>query len=43
MKKTYLKPELRDRDLWLEKNFLISAGGSTGENLDDPEDFNPWS
>lgn len=43
MKKTYLKPELRERDLWLENNFLVTVGGSTGEDLDDPTTFDPWS
>ena len=44
MKKTYLTPESRVKDLELEWNFLQSGGldnPSIG-SLDDPEDDNPW-
>lgn len=43
MKKTYLTPENRVKDLELEWNFLQSGGLDTGiGSLDDPEDDNPW-
>ena len=43
MKKTYLTPESRVKDLELEWNFLQSGGLDTGiGSLDDPEDDNPW-
>ena len=47
MKKEYLTPEMRIAYVGFEVNFLASEigfGGSTGEDLDDPDDpFNPWS
>lgn len=45
MKKLYFHPEAKVKDLFLERNFMQSAtlGGSTGEDLDTPEDFNPWN
>ena len=43
MKKTYLTPESRVKDLWLDSNFLATIGGTGGENLDDPTTFDPWS
>ena len=43
MKKTYLTPESRVKDLELEWNFLQSGGLNTGiDPLGDPEDENPW-
>lgn len=43
MKKTYLTPELREKDLELELNFLQSGGLNTGiGSLGDPEDDDPW-
>ena len=43
MKKTYLTPENRVKDLELEWNFLQSGGLNTDiGSLDDPEDDNPW-
>ena len=44
MKKTYLTPESRVKDLELEWNFLQSGGLNTGiGSLDDPEDDDPWN
>ena len=47
MKKQYLTPDVRVAYVGFEVNFLtsnIGIGGSTGEDLDDPDDpFNPWS
>ena len=44
MKKTYLIPEVREKDLKLELNFLQSGGLNTGfDPLDDPEDDDPWN
>ena len=44
MKKTYLTPESRVKDLELEWNFLQSGGLDTGiGSLDDPEDDDPWN
>ena len=44
MKKTYLIPEVREKDLELEWNFLQSGGLNTGfDSLDDPEDDDPWN
>ena len=46
MKKQYLTPDTRVAYVGFEVNFLtstISTGGSTGEDLDDPIDFDPWS
>jgi hypothetical protein len=47
MKKQYLTPDVRVAYVGFEVNFLtsdIGFGGSTGEDLDDPDDpFNPWS
>lgn len=44
MKKTYLTPESRAKDLELEWNFLQSGGLDNPGigSLDDPEDENPW-
>ena len=47
MKKKYLAPNVRTAYVGYEMDFLISYiqfDGSTGEDLDDPNDpFNPWS
>ena len=47
MKKQYLTPDTRVAYVGFEVSFLASNfgfGGSTGEDLDDPDDpFNPWS
>ena len=45
MKKVYLSPDVRDLDIRFEINFMISTtySGSTGEDLDDPFDTDPWS
>lgn len=43
MKKTYLFPEAKVKDLYFELNFLVSLGGTSGEDLDDPTDIDPWS
>ena len=46
MKKQYLTPDTRVAYVGFEVNFLISeisTGGSTGEDLDDPNPFDPWS
>lgn len=46
MKKQYLTPDTRVAYVGFEVNFLastISTGGSSGEDLDDPIDFDPWS
>jgi hypothetical protein len=46
MKKQYLTPDTRVAYVGFEVNFLastISTGGSNGEDLDDPIDFDPWS
>ena len=43
MKKTYLTPEVRERNLDLEMSFLQSGGLNPGiDPLGDPEDENPW-
>jgi len=46
-KKQYLIPELRLVQVGFEVNFLVSdttsTGGASGEDLDDPIDFDPWS
>ena len=43
MKKAYLTPELRERDLEFEANFLQTGGLNTGiGSLDDPENDDPW-
>jgi hypothetical protein len=43
MKKTYLTPENRVKDLELEMAFLQSGGLNTGiDPLGDPEDDDPW-
>lgn len=43
MKKTYLTPEVRERNLDFESNFLQSGGLNPGiDPLGDPEDENPW-
>lgn len=46
MRKLYLTPKLRVKDLWFDVNFLnsiVDIGASSGENLYDPEEFDPWS
>lgn len=46
MKKTYLVPATRFARVQYEANFMTSPvglGGSTGEDLDNPDDINPWS
>ena len=46
MKKEYLAPDMRISYVGFEVNFLtspITTGGSTGEDLDDPNPFDPWS
>ena len=46
MKKTYLFPDTRIARVQYEVNFMTSPvdlGGSTGEDLDNPDDINPWS
>ena len=46
MKKEYLAPDMRISYVGFEVNFLtspINTGGSTGEDLDDPDPFDPWS
>lgn len=46
MKKEYLAPDMRISYVGFEVNFLTStihSGGSTGEDLDDPDPFDPWS
>ena len=42
MKKTYLTPESRVKDLELEWNFLQSGLNPGIGSLDDPEDDDPW-
>ena len=41
MKKEYLEPEVRIALVGFEVNFL--TGGASGEDLDDPIDYDPWS
>ena len=45
MKKEYLAPDVRISYVGFEVNFLTSAstGTSTGEDLYDPDPFDPWS
>lgn len=46
MKKEYLTPDVRVALVGFEVNFLtsnISTGGASGEDLDDPNPFDPWS
>jgi len=46
MKKEYLIPDVRIAYVGFEVNFLTSAtstGSSSGEDLDDPIDNDPWS
>lgn len=43
MKKTYLFPEVKVKDLYFEESFLISTGDASGEDLGDPNEFDPWS
>ena len=47
MKKCYLSPDLRIKDLQMEFSFLdstVGIGGSTGEDLDTSGAvLNPWS
>ena len=46
MKKKYLEPEARIKDVRFDENFLQSpqSGRANGEDLDDPDDpFDPWS
>ena len=42
MKKTYFFPVVKVKDLYYEQSFLVSMGGS-GEDLDDPSDYDPWT
>ena len=47
MKKIYLTPYMRFAQVLFEEQFLASGSGAaggtaTGEDLDTPEDFNPW-
>ena len=43
MKKTYLTPENRVKDLELELSFLQSGGLNTGiDPMGDPEEDDPW-
>ena len=42
MKKTYLTPEFREKDLELDTNFLQSGLDTGIDPLGDPEDENPW-
>ena len=45
MKKQYLTPDVRFAPVCFEESFLASRrpGYMTGEDLDDPEQFDPWS
>ena len=45
MKKTYLTPENRVKDLELEMDFLQSGGLNNPDigSLDDPADDDPWN
>ena len=46
MKKEYLAPDVRIAYVGFEVNFLASGtstGSSTGEDLYDPDPFDPWS
>ena len=46
MKKTYLEPEARIKDVCFDENFLKSpqSGRAIGEDLLDSDDpFDPWS
>lgn len=46
MKKVYLSPDVRKKDILVDVNFLtsiITIGGSTGEDLNDPIEEDPWS
>ena len=46
MKKEYLIPVVRIAYVGFEENFLgstISTGGSSGEDLDDPINYDPWA
>lgn len=46
MKKQYLTPDIRVAYVGFEENFLVSGtstGGASGEDLDDPNPFDPWS
>lgn len=42
MKKTYLFPVVKVKDLYYEENFLLSFGGTSGEDLGDSTDVDPW-
>ena len=42
-KQVYSEPEVRCKGLHVETGFLVSATvGSTGENLETGEEFDPW-
>ncbi len=44
MKKTYLTPDVRTKDIMPEENFLHTGRLNPGfDPLDDPEDENPWN
>jgi hypothetical protein len=46
MKKVYLSPDVRKADILVDASFLLSTitiGGTTGEDLDDPIEDDPWS
>ena len=46
-KKQYLIPGMRIMQVGFEVNFLVSdttsTGGASGEDLGDPDPFDPWS
>ena len=44
MKKKYLEPEARIKDVRFDENFLQSpqSGRANGEDLDDPINTDPW-
>ena len=45
MKKQYLIPDVRFLYVGFEENFLVSSGtgNASGEDLDDPIEFDPWA
>ena len=43
MKKQYLIPDVRFLQVGFEVNFLVSTGSATGEDLDDPNPYDPWA
>ena len=45
MKKKYLTPDVRFAPVYYEESFLASrkTGRSAGEDLDDPDEFDPWN